>query len=311
MGEESPETGTDPGKAFFALSLLIFIVSTVAGIAFFFVYGSLVMTIASALAAIFSLITAGSCIVIIKQWENGVVLKFGKYSRLLTPGLKFRVPIVEGVWKVKLYDRSFDVRGQEVITRDNVSVKIDAVLFMRVIDAPKSVIQVENYVPVVKNLAQTVLRNIVGKMELDEVLSERETIASEIKRDVDIVADRWGIDVFRVELQDIVLPQDMKRAMAVQAEAEREARAIVITAKGEVEASKKYAEAAKILSETPEGIGMRLRELVTVADVSKDQSNTIFFFPVGMGTEAMTAGLGLAAAEAKEGARKSSKAQTK
>jgi len=220
---------------------------------------------------IIAMIVASS-IFIVKQWEKAAVLRLGKIIKTVEPGLNFRVPIIDTVTKVDMRTQTIDLKGQSAITKDNISVGVDAVVFM-IIESPEKIItQIVNYRDAVSKYAQTAIRNIIGQYNLDELLESREEIAITLKEEIDKLAKDWGIDVTRAGLQDISLPEDMKRAFAVQAEAERESRAILIKANAELQASSKLAAAAKNMHDPN---AMQLRILSTVNDVSKDQSNTI------------------------------------
>ena len=215
-----------------------------------------------------------SGVYVVKQWENAAIIRFGRIIKVVKdPGLHIRMPVIDRIQNVDMRIRTLDLKGQSVITKDNISVGIDAVVFMRIEDAEKRILKVRNLIETVARFAQTSMRDIVGRYDLDELLSSREDIAKTLKSNVDSVAKEWGVDVTKIELQDITLPMDMKRALAVQAEAEREARAVQIKANAELEASIKLAKAGKIMSGDPNA--MQLRILSTINDVSKDQSNTI------------------------------------
>lgn len=213
-----------------------------------------------------------SSIYIVQQWEKAVILRLGQIEGIVDSGLHFRVPVIDVVRKVDLRTQTVDLMGQSAITKDNISVGIDAVVFMKVEDAEKIITQIINYRDAVSKYAQTAIRNIIGQYNLDDLLESREEIAIKLKEEIDRLSKDWGIDIARAGLQDISLPEDMKRAFAVQAEAERESRAILIKAQAELNASSRLAEAAKNM-ENPNA--MQLRILSTVNDVSKDQSNTI------------------------------------
>jgi regulator of protease activity HflC (stomatin/prohibitin superfamily) len=220
---------------------------------------------------VIAMLLAGS-LFIVKQWEKAAVLRLGRIIKTVEPGLQFRVPIIDTVTKVDMRTQTIDLKGQSAITKDNISVGVDAVVFM-IIESPEKIItQIVNYRDAVSKYAQTAIRNIIGQYNLDELLESREEIAITLKEEIDKLAKDWGIDVTRAGLQDISLPEDMKRAFAVQAEAERESRAILIKADAELQASTKLAAAAKNMQDPN---AMQLRILSTVNDVSKDQSNTI------------------------------------
>jgi len=211
----------------------------------------------------------------VKQYERGVVLTMGRYTGLRNPGWSVIVPIFQSMQKVDLRVKAVDVPDQKVITRDNVSASINAVIYYKVSDAARAVLEVEDFRYAVSQLAQTTMRNIVGGAELDEVLSQREELSNKIRTIIDTETDKWGIKVDNVELKDFFLPDDMERTIAKQAEAERERRAVIISAEGEVLASENIAKAAKTLAESPGAL--HLRTLQTLNDLSSDQSNTVIF----------------------------------
>ena len=220
-------------------------------------------------------------IVQIDEYERGVKFNRGKFSKLLEPGWRIILPIVESYKKVDIRTKVVDVPEQDAITKDNVSVRINAVIYYKIFDAGKAILEVENYYYAVSQLAQTTMRNAVGSVSLDELLSEREKLSSSICKIIDEATDPWGIKVENVELKDVTLPEDMKRVIAKVAEAEREKAAVITKAQGEVEASKNLAEAAKTMATTPGAL--HLRTLSTINDVSSDQSNTLIFcIPIEM-----------------------------
>ena len=209
----------------------------------------------------------------IDEYERGVKFSFGKYSKTLNPGWKIVLPIIQSFKKVDIRTKAVDVPEQDAITKDNVSIRINAVLYYSIFDASKVIISVENYKYAVSQLAQTTMRNAVGAVTLDELLAQRDKISEEICKIIDEATDPWGIKVENVELKDIALPEEMKRVLAIAAEAEREKVAVITKAKGEVEASENLAKAAKIMATTPGA--MHLRTLSTLNDISADKSNTI------------------------------------
>lgn len=211
----------------------------------------------------------------VKQYERGVVLTMGRFTAIRKPGWSIIVPIFQKMAKVDLRIKAVDVPDQKVITKDNVSASINAVIYYKVADAARAVLEVENYQYAVSQLAQTTMRNIVGGAELDEVLAEREKLSERIKLIIDAETDAWGIKVENVELKDFFLPEDMERTIAKQAEAERERRSVIIKAEGEVAAAENMARAAKILSGSTGAL--HLRSLQTLNDLSSDQSNTVIF----------------------------------
>jgi regulator of protease activity HflC (stomatin/prohibitin superfamily) len=211
----------------------------------------------------------------VKQYERGVVLTMGRYTGLRNPGWSVIVPIFQSMQKVDLRVKAVDVPDQKVITRDNVSASINAVIYYKVSDAARATLEVEDFRYAVSQLAQTTMRNIVGGAELDEVLANREELSNKIRAIIDEETDKWGIKVDNVELKDFFLPEDMERTIAKQAEAEREKRAVIINAEGEVIAAENIATAAKMLAESPGAL--HLRTLQTLNDLSSDQSNTVIF----------------------------------
>ena len=216
-----------------------------------------------------------SAIRILKEYERGVIFRLGRVIGAKGPGLIILIPVVDRMVKVSLRLVAMDVPSQDVITRDNVSVKVNAVIYFRVMDPSNAVVEVENYLYATSQLAQTTLRSVCGQGELDELLSEREKINTELQEILDKHTDPWGIKVSTVEVKHIDLPQDMQRAMARQAEAERDRRAIVINAEGEYQASTRLAEASRIISEHP--IALQLRYLQTLREVSAESNSTTLF----------------------------------
>ena len=214
-------------------------------------------------------------IVQIDEYERGVKFSKGKFSKIMQPGWNLVLPIFESYKKIDIRTKVVDVPEQDVITKDNVSVRINAVIYYKIFDASKAILEVENFYYAVSQLAQTTMRNVVGSVSLNELLGEREKISVEICKIIDEATDPWGIKVENVELKDVSLPEEMKRVIARAAEAEREKEAILTKAKGEVEASKNLAIAAETMSSTPGA--MHLRTLSTINDISSDQSNTIIF----------------------------------
>jgi len=212
---------------------------------------------------------------ILREYERGVVFQLGRFWRVKGPGLVIIIPGVQQMVKVELRTVTMDVPSQDVISKDNVSVKVNAVVYFRVVDPERAIIQVENYLVATSQLAQTTLRAVLGKHELDEMLSEREKLNVDIQSTLDQQTDAWGIKVSNVEIKHIDLNENMARAMARQAEAERERRSKVILAEGELQASHKLLEAAQKLAEQPEA--MQLRYLQTLTVIAGDRSNTIVF----------------------------------
>lgn len=219
-----------------------------------------------------------SGIKVINQYERGVVLTLGRFTGIREPGLRIVVPVFQTLMRVDIRSTPIDVPKQEIITKDNVTVGVDAVVYLRVIDPAKATLETTNYIYATSQFAQAALRDVTGNADLDELLSKREQISQQIKQIVDAETDKWGIDVENVKIQNIELPQDMKRAMAKQAEAERERRAVVINAEGEKQAAQAVADAAKLLSHTPGGIN--IRTLQTLEKISTEPSQkTLVIMP--------------------------------
>ncbi len=211
----------------------------------------------------------------INQYQRGVKFRLGRFVGIKEPGWRLIFPIIESMTKVDTRVRAVDVPNQEAITKDNISVGINAVIYYRVADVSKAILEVENFFYAISQLAQTTMRNIVGSVDLDTLLSERDNVSNQIRTIVDDLTDPWGIKVDNVDLKDVVLPEDMKRVIAKQAEAEREKRAVITKAEGEVIASTNLAKAAKTLSGSDGAL--HLRTLNTLNDLSADQSNTVIF----------------------------------
>jgi regulator of protease activity HflC (stomatin/prohibitin superfamily) len=221
----------------------------------------------------------GSAIKVLREYERAVVFRLGRLIGTKGPGLILLIPVVDRMVKVSLRTVSMDVPPQDVITRDNVSVKVNAVIFFRVVDASRAVVEVENYLYATSQIAQTTLRSICGQAELDEILSERDKINQELQKIIDNQTDPWGVKVSVVEVKHVDLPQEMQRAIARQAEAERERRAKVINAEGEFQAAQRLAEAAAIIGREP--AALQLRYLQTLAEVAtENNSTTIFPVPI-------------------------------
>ncbi len=212
---------------------------------------------------------------VLREYERGVVFTLGRFWKVKGPGLIIVVPIIQQMVRVDLRTRVFDVPEQDVISRDNVSVRVNAVVYFRVLDSQKAIIQVEDFMAATSQLAQTTLRSVLGQHELDEMLAEREKLNSDIQRILDEQTDAWGIKVSIVELKHVDLNESMIRAIARQAEAERERRAKIIDAEGELQASEKFFEAAQILSGNSQAL--QLRYLNTLQAIASDQSSTIVF----------------------------------
>ena len=218
-----------------------------------------------------------SGIKVVNQYERGVILTLGKFSGVRQPGLRIVVPIFQQLIRVDVRSTPIDVPKQEIITKDNVTAGVDAIVYFRVIDAPRAVLETTNYVYATSQFAQAALRDVTGNFELDDLLSKREEISQQIKEIVDKQTDQWGIDVEAVKVQNIELPSDMKRAMAKQAEAERERRSNIINAEGERAAAETLAEAARIISGTPGAINLRTLNTVERISTEPSQKTTILF----------------------------------
>lgn len=211
----------------------------------------------------------------INQYERGVKFTFGRFTGIMAPGWRLVIPVFQSYRKVDMRIKAVDVPDQKAITRDNVSVTVNAVIYYRVEMAEKAIIEVEDFRYAISQYAQTTMRNIVGEVTLDELLSNREKLAERIREIVDKETDAWGLDVSNVELKDVSLPPDMERTIAKQAEAEREKRAVIINSEGEVAAAENMARAAQMLSASPGAL--HLRTLQSINDLSSDQSNTVIF----------------------------------
>ena len=216
-----------------------------------------------------------SAVKIVQEYERGVIFRLGRLVGAKGPGLFFIIPFIDRMFKVDLRTVTLDVPSQEAITRDNVTVKVNAVVYFRVINPSDAVVQIEDYRRATWNIAQTTLRNVLGQSELDEILSAREKINHKLQQIIDEATEPWGIKVSIVEVKDVELPQTMQRAMARQAEAEREKRAKIIHAEGELGASEALAAAAKVLSDQPAGV--QLRYLQTLTEISVEKNSTIIF----------------------------------
>ena len=230
--------------------------------------------------AIFFLVIVGvillmASIRVVTEYERGVIFRLGRLVGAKGPGLFFLIPIVDRMTKISLRTVNFDVQPQEVITKDNVPVKVNAVVYFRVIDSCKSVIEVENFRFATLQIAQTTLRGVVGEAELDELLSQREKLNERLQSIVDEQTDPWGIKVSVVEVKEVEIPDTMKRAMARQAEVERERRAKIINAQGEFQAAEKLSQAASIISKYPQAL--QLRYLQALSDIATEQNSTIVF----------------------------------
>ncbi|GGA95967.1 membrane protein [Puia dinghuensis] len=229
----------------------------------------------------FVLVLLANAIRILREYERGVVFRLGRLTGIRGPGLILLIPIIDKMVKVSLRTLVLDVPPQDVITQDNVSIKVNAVVYFRVIQPQKSIVEVENYLTATSQLSQTTLRSVLGQSDLDDLLSQREKINQKLQQIIDAHTEPWGIKVSNVEVKQIDLPQEMQRAMAKQAEAERERRSKVIAAEGEYQASQRLADAARILNEQPSAI--TLRYLQTLREIATEKnSTTIFPIPIDL-----------------------------
>jgi regulator of protease activity HflC (stomatin/prohibitin superfamily) len=239
------------------------------------------MTALLIMAVFFGFIILANAIRILREYERGVIFRLGRFIGVKGPGLIILIPLIDRMEKVSLRTVVMDVPSQDIITRDNVSLKVNAVVYFRVVQPDKAVLEVENYLFATSQLSQTTLRSIIGQSELDDLLAEREKINAQLQKIIDHQTEPWGIKVSNVEVKHIDLPQEMQRAMAKQAEAERERRSKVIAAEGEFQASQKLSEAAEILAQQPSALTLRylqtLREIAT-----ENNSTTIFPIPIDL-----------------------------
>jgi regulator of protease activity HflC (stomatin/prohibitin superfamily) len=253
----------------------------------------LLLVVVVVVAALFFL---GNFVRILREYERAVIFRLGRTARAILnpggagngPGLVLLVPLIDRMVKVSLQTVAMDVPPQDVITRDNVSIKVNAVIYFRVIDPEKAIVAVQDYLYATSQIAQTTLRSVLGQVELDDLLSARDKINQQLQRIIDEHTDPWGIKVTTVEVKHIDLPQDMQRAMAKQAEAERERRAKIINAEGEYQAAAKLSEAAEVLSRFP--VAIQLRYLQTMREIASER-NTTTFFPLPMELTALASAL--------------------
>lgn len=237
-------------------------------------------------AIFFAFIIIVNSVRIIREWERGVLLRFGRFDHTKMPGIRFVWPVIDKMIVIDTRVVTMDVPKQEIITRDNVSVMVDAVVFFQVVNAEFAVTKVENWVRATSLTAQTTLRSVIGQAELDELLSERDKINFKLQEIIDETTEPWGIKVTSVEVRDVTLPESMKRSMANQAETERDRRAKVINAEGEFQAAQKLAQAAEIISKNPQAL--QLRFLQTLREVGAENNSTIVFpVPIDMLTSFM------------------------
>lgn len=232
-----------------------------------------IVGIITAAVVVFFIVMSG--IKVVKEYERGVKFTFGKFSRIMGPGLRLVVPVFQTWQKVDVRIKTIDVPDQDAITRDNVSIKVNAVLYYKVSDSQKAIIEVQNFNYAVSQLAQTTMRDVVGEVTLDELLSKRDDISQKIRVIVDKATDPWGIKVESVELKHVELPEQLKRTIGKEAEAEREKRAVIIKAEGELIAATNMSKAATLLAQAPGAL--HLRTLQSINDMSSDHSNTVVF----------------------------------
>lgn len=240
------------------------------------------MTVGITIAVVVFIILA-QAIKVFKEYERGVIFRLGRLVGAKGPGLFFIIPVMDKVAKVDLRTETFDVKPQEIITKDNVPVKVNAVVYFRVLDPSKAVVEVRDYRVATLQIAQTTLRGVLGQVELDELLSERDKINQKLQQIIDSQTDPWGIKVSIVEVKEVELPDTMKRAMAGQAEAERDRRAKIVNAQGEYQAAEKLSQAAEIIGKHP--VAIQLRYLQTLSEVaSENNSTTLFPIPIDLFT---------------------------
>jgi regulator of protease activity HflC (stomatin/prohibitin superfamily) len=226
-------------------------------------------------AVFFAFIVIVNSIRIVREWERGVLLRFGRFDHIKMPGIRFVWPVIDKMMVIDTRVVTMDVPKQEIITKDNVSVMVDAVVFFQVVNSEFAVTKVENWVRATSLTAQTTLRSVIGQAELDDLLSERDKINLKLQDIIDMTTEPWGIKVTAVEVRDVTLPESMKRSMANQAETERDRRAKVINAEGEFQAAQKLAQAAEIISKNPQAL--QLRFLQTLTEVGAESNSTIVF----------------------------------
>jgi len=228
-----------------------------------------------AIIAFFVVILVANSVRIIREWERGVLLRFGRFDHIKMPGIRFVWPVIDRIIIIDTRVVTLDIPKQEIITRDNVSVMVDAVVFFQVVNAEYAVTKVENWVRATSLQAQTTLRSVIGQAELDQLLAERDRLNMNLQSIIDEVTEPWGIKVTAVEVRDVTLPDSMKRAMANQAETERERRAKIINAEGEFQAAQKLADAADVISRNPQAL--QLRYLQTLREIGTEHNTTIVF----------------------------------
>jgi regulator of protease activity HflC (stomatin/prohibitin superfamily) len=225
------------------------------------------------------LMILSSAIKIVKEYERGVIFRLGRLQGAKGPGLFFIIPVIDAMFKVDLRTAVIDVPVQEVITKDNVPVRVNAVVYFRVMDPEKSIVQVQNFIAATQQISQTTLRSVIGQAHLDQLLAERDRLNAQLQEIIDEATDPWGIKVSTVEIKDVEIPKTMQRAMAAQAEAERDRRAKIINAEGEFQAAQKLAEAAHVMAAEP--MALQLRTLRTISEVASENASTVVLpFPI-------------------------------
>lgn len=246
--------------------------------------------IAIVIVVILLILIVPAALKVVAQYERGVVLRLGRFVGIKEPGLRVIVPFIDRMWKVDTRIVTMDVPAQEVITRDNVTIKVDAVVYLRVINADDAVLKVADYVKATSLISQTTLRSILGQHELDEILGQRDKLNARLQEIVDEQTDPWGVKVSAVEIKDVQLPEPMQRAMAAQAEAERDRRAKIVHAEGEAQAAEKLAEAAGVLASQP--AALQLRYLGTLKEIATERTNMVIFpLPIDILTAFMGKGI--------------------
>jgi regulator of protease activity HflC (stomatin/prohibitin superfamily) len=286
--EKKQTSGGSPGVLLISFFLIIIVLGFV-----LFGFSNLSLWV----GAIAVIIILSLSIGINSQWEEAIILRLGQFNRTVEAGLYFKIPILESAIKRDMRTTTEKLERQEVITKDNISVFIDTVLFLKVSDSKKSIIAVDDYRYAMFQYAQTAMRSHIGQSTLDDLLSKREAVAKTIAKDINEHISRWGVSIVNLEIQDISLPKNMKRVMARQAEAEREKRGVIIASEGEVIAAKNLDKASRTLGHSK--FGMKLRELTTIKDVSAD-GNSVIFYPTEMGMKTASAALSKSRKKPKE-----------
>ena len=227
------------------------------------------------IVVILALVLLAMALKVVAQYQRGVILRLGRFAGIREPGLRVIIPFIDRMWKVDTRIVTMDVPAQEVITRDNVTIKVDAVVYLRVVNADSAVLKVADYIRATSLISQTTLRSVLGQSELDEILAHRDKLNDRLQQIVDQQTDPWGVKVSAVEIKDVQLPAGMQRAMAAQAEAERDRRAKVVHADGELQASEKLSQAAAVLAQQP--AALQLRYLGTLKEIATERTNMVIF----------------------------------